>query len=104
MSCEVAERVKAALRPSKAEKRVVLRGQAALLMSQGVSIRDTAKMLGVNDRTVRRWRQRFLRTGDIVAALADAPRSGRPRALSQTQTPRESKPKPAVGRATSTSR
>ena len=103
MSCEVAEQVKAAVRPSKAEKRVVLRGQAALLMSQGVSIRDTAKALGVNDRTVRRWRQRFLQTGDIIAALADAPRSGRPRALSRTRMPRESSLKPAVHRAKSTS-
>jgi hypothetical protein len=82
------ERVEAAIRPAKVEKRVVLRAEAALLMATGVSTRDTAKALGVNDRTVRRWRQRFLQTGDIVAALADARRSGRPPSLSRRRTPR----------------
>jgi transposase len=104
MSPEERKRVEAVVRPAKAEKRVVLRAEAALLMSQGVSTRDTAKALGVNDRTVRRWRQSFLQTGDILAALADAPRSGRPRSLSRTRTLRESRQRHANHRRTSGSR
>ena len=95
LSREERDRVEAAVRPAKTEKRIVRRAEAALLMAQGVSIRDTAKALGVNDRTVRRWRRRFLQTGDIVAALADAPRSGRPHTLSRTPTRRGSKPRRA---------
>src|SRR5260370_41982143 len=74
---EQCEAIELAIRPAKAEQRVVRRGQAALLMAAGVSIRDTAKALGVQPRTVGRWRKRFLDAGDPVPALADAPRSGR---------------------------
>ncbi len=103
VSAKDLERLEAAVRPAKAEKRIVQRAQAALLMAQGVSIRDTAKALEVTDRTVRRWRQRFLRTGDIVAALADAPRSGRPRTLSRTPMRRGLRPKGAGSPKTSAS-
>ncbi len=75
---EQREAVEAAIRPAKAEQRVVLRGQALLLMAAGVSQGDAARALGVHARTVQKWRQRFLRTEDPVSKLADAPRSGRP--------------------------
>ena len=73
--------IEAALRPEKAERRVVRRGQAALLMADGVPTVDIAKLLGVHQRTVEKWRKRFL-CADPVAKLADAPRTGRPRSLS----------------------
>ena len=80
--------VEAAIRPAKAEQRVVRRGQALLLMAEGVSMRDTARALGLNHRTVRRLRKRFAGADDPVAKLADAPRSGRPPSLSRTPTRR----------------
>src|SRR5580698_2283563 len=79
--------VEAAIRPATAEQRVVRRGQALLLMAEGMSMRDTARALGLNHRTVRRWRKRFIEADDVVAKLADAPRSGRPPSLSRTATP-----------------
>ena len=78
------EAVEAAIRPAKAEKRVVRRGEALLLMAAGVSIEDTARAVGANPRTVWEWRQRFVSTDDPAAKLVDAPRSGRPPSLSRT--------------------
>jgi hypothetical protein len=83
------EAVEAAIRPAKAEKRVVQRGEALLLMASGVSQHDVARALGVHPRTAEKWRQRFLHADDLVSKLADAPRSGRPPSLSRTPSPRE---------------
>jgi hypothetical protein len=77
--------VEAVLRPDKVEKRVARRAQALLLMADGVPACDIAMVIGVHERTVEKWRSRFL-VGDPVKKLADAPRSGRPRALSRTPT------------------
>jgi transposase-like protein len=79
--------IEEAIRPAKAEQRVVRRGQAALLMASGVSVRDTARAVGVDARTVGRWRKRFAEADDPVAKLADAPRSGRPPSLSRVPMP-----------------
>jgi hypothetical protein len=78
--------VEAAIRPAKAEKRIVLRGEAVLLMVQGVGPNDVARILGVHPRTVWRWKKRFGTADDVVSQLADAPRSGRPPSLSPTPT------------------
>ena len=86
LSAEHRTAVEEAIRPAKAEQRVVRRGQALLLMAQGVSMRDTARALGLNHRTVRRLRKRFADTDNPVAKLADAPRSGRPPSLSRRPT------------------
>ena len=75
-------RVEATLRVGKTEVRVARRAQALLLMADGVSAYDTAKLIGVHVRTVFEWRERFRTAEDPSAKLADAPRSGRPRALS----------------------
>jgi hypothetical protein len=84
LSPEQREAVEAAIRPAKAEKRMVRRGEALLLMAAGVSQHDVARMLGVHPRTAEKWRSRFLRADDPVSKLADAPRSGRPPSLSRT--------------------
>jgi transposase-like protein len=81
---EQREAVEAAIRPAKAERWVVVRGQALLLMAEGVSQGDVARALGVHSRTAQKWRKRFLEAKDPVATLADAPRSGRPPSLSRT--------------------
>ena len=83
------EAVEAAIRPAKAEKRVVQRGEALLLMAAGVSQHDVARALGVHARTAEKWRQRFLDSDDPVSLLADAPRPGRPPSLSRTRSQRE---------------
>ena len=74
------EAVETAIRPAKAEKRIVRRGEAVRLMAAGVAAPDIAALLGVHIRTVYRWRVRFS-CPDPVAKLADALRSGRPRSL-----------------------
>jgi transposase len=82
------ERIEAAVRPAKAEQRIVRRAQALLMMADGVPGTDIARLLGVNIRTAQEWRRRFDcdNPGD---RLADAPRSGRPPSLSRTPLRRE---------------
>lgn len=87
--------VEAALRPEKAEQRIVKRGEALLLMAEGVSAPDIAKIVGVHERTVKKWRRRFMCDAP-ASKLADAPRSGRPPSLSRTPTPRGSSRKPVA--------
>ena len=81
-------RIEAAMRPAKAEQRVVRRAQALLMMADGVPGTDIARLLGVDVATVQKWRRRFdcENPGD---KLADAPRSGRPPSLSRTPSRRE---------------
>jgi DNA-binding CsgD family transcriptional regulator len=80
--------VEAAMRPAKAEQRIVRRAQAVLMMADGVPATDIARLLGVHIRTVHGWRRRF-DCEDPVDKLADAPRSGRPPSLSRTPSPHE---------------
>jgi transposase len=78
--------VEAALRAGTTEVRIARRAQALLLMADGVSTYDTAKLIGVHVRTVFEWRERFRTAEDPSAKLADAPRSGRPPSLSLSRT------------------
>lgn len=96
---EERERAKAVLRVSKTEQRVALRAQALLMMADGVAAADVATVLGVNERTVFRWRRRFA-CALPSERLADAPRSGRPPSLSPTRIQRRLSPKPAAHRVT----
>lgn len=82
---EQREHVEALLRRAKVEKRVYLRGRALLMMADGVPANRIAWTLKVHERTAEKWRRRF-RHDDPIAMLADAPRPGRPRALSPTPT------------------
>ncbi len=86
--------IEAAIRPDKVEKRVLRRAEAVLFMADGVPAGDIAKVLGVDVRTVQRWKNRFS-CEEPAKKLADAPRSGRPPSLSQKPTVRRSSPKPA---------
>jgi transposase len=79
--------VEGAIRPTS-EVRIAKRAQALVLMAEGVGSGDIAMLLGIHLRTVFRWKKRFAGVEDPASKLADAPRSGRPRALSRTQTPR----------------
>jgi transposase len=60
------------------------RARIALLADEGRSTTEIAWTLGVDADTVSRWRGRIAAGGlgeDVRAALADAPRSGRPRSI-----------------------
>ena len=103
LSAEERAQFEAALRPATAEKRVVMRAQAVLLMADGVPAIDIAMLVGAHMRTVEKWRARFS-CKKPVEKLADAPRSGRPPSLFRTQTVQKSSRKHAANRATSGSR
>jgi transposase len=77
--------VEAMLRRGKLEKRVYLRARALLMMADAVPTNRIAWELRVHERTAEKWRRRF-RSGDVIAMLADARRSGRPPSLSRTPT------------------
>jgi hypothetical protein len=81
--------IEMAMRPEKAERRIVLRAQALLFMADGVPACDIAMVLGVAERSVFRWRRRF-ECDHPELKLADAPRSGRPPSLSRRPTARRS--------------
>jgi len=88
LSPEQRTEIEMAMRPEKAERRIVVRAQALLFMADGVPASDIAMVLGVHERTVFRWRKRF-ECDHPEEKLADAPRSGRPPSLS----PRPTAPK-----------
>jgi hypothetical protein len=83
LSAEERARIEAALRPARAEQRIVRRAQAVLMMADAVPAADIARLLGVHVRTVEEWRCRF-DCDNPSDKLADAPRSGRPPSLSRT--------------------
>ena len=82
------KKIEAAIRPARAEQRVVRRAQAVLMMADAVPAGDIARLLGVHPRTVEEWRRRF-DCPTPSERLADAPRSGRPPSLSRTPSQRE---------------
>lgn len=91
------------LRTPTTEMRIARRAQGLLLMADAVPDVDIARLLGINDRSVRKWRERF-DGAPVLDRLADAPRAGRPPSLFPTPTARTSSPKPAVPPPTSVSR
>ena len=88
LSAEERARIEQALRPAKAQQRIVRRAQAVLMMADGVPATDIARLLGVHVCTVDDWRKRF-DCATPSGKLADAPRSGRPPSLSLTPSQRE---------------
>lgn len=59
------------------DARLFQRLQAVLWVAQGETISEVAELTGVSAQTVYNWLQRYLACHQ-VAALVDAPRSGRP--------------------------
>lgn len=64
-----------------AAHRDVVRARTILLAAEGLGNEAIACAVGVTERTVRKWRQRFALCS-TVAALQDKPRSGRPARIS----------------------
>lgn len=72
--------VEAVLRQPSTPQGVARRAQALLLFAEAVPACDVARALGVDDRTVFKWRARFAGPNP-VSRLTDAPRVGRPVSL-----------------------
>jgi len=66
-----------------AEARYDHRLHGLLLVAQGMSGHEVARLLGDSPRTVAYWVSRFEEEG--LAGLVDAERSGRPRRLTEPQ-------------------
>ena len=73
-------KLKRLARTKRGEADVALRARMLVLLSGGNSVSRAAERLGVDRKTVRMWRDRFLAHG--VRGLRDKPRSGRPRRIS----------------------
>lgn len=78
LSDEQKEALEAVWREGAAHRERV-RAHAVLLSARGYSIDELAEVLAVERDAVGRWLSRWEEGG--VAALADAPRAGRPRRL-----------------------
>jgi hypothetical protein len=72
------------VRRATSEQRLVQRAKLALLLQARPTVGNTAAaaQLGQHPNWVRKWRKRWAQAGFALAALADRPRSGRPRTLS----------------------
>jgi transposase len=68
------------------EAKVYQRVQAALLIAQGYSVDEVARIIGSRQRSVYYWMRRYL-DHHRVSDLYDAPRTGRPRTAAQITTP-----------------
>ena len=64
------------VRASSSEVRLVERARIVLAAGEGLSTVQIADVVGCSERTVKKWRPRYVRHG--MAGLRDAPRSGRP--------------------------
>jgi transposase len=88
-----------AARP-KSTQRLALRARIILACAEGVDNTDVATRLRVNTVTVGKWRKRFL--ADRLEGLADEPRPGAPRTITDAMVERvitktlEEKPKAAT--------
>jgi hypothetical protein len=70
--------------PLTRAEQAALEDAVRLLMAEGWTAAEIALRVGVRVRAVERWRARFVVAAEPVAALADAPRSGRPRSFVRT--------------------
>ena len=71
------------VRRLKKAQALATRAQIVLACAEGGSVLSVAAELGVSRETVSKWRSRFLR--DRLAGLADQPRPGRPRKITDEQ-------------------
>lgn len=76
VAAEAREKLLSWRRATKTPLGLGRRAWAVLLLAEGLSYAATSRQVGMRERHVRKWAQRFLRAGP--AGLRDAPRSGRP--------------------------
>ena len=77
MPRSVYRELKVIARRQRSEYNVVLRARIILRARAGLGSTEVSRVLGVSDRMVRKWKQRF-REHPCAEALRDADRSGRP--------------------------
>src|SRR4051812_17794507 len=80
------QRLRAALR-NEPRARLYRRLEALLFVAEGLSVSEAARRVRVDRSSVHRWITAYQQSHD-VAALADAPRSGRPRAAKRFSSPK----------------
>jgi len=80
LSPEDRARVTAALRSPKTSAEVLRRLRILSLAAKGMANKTIAVQLGTTEECVSRWRHRFLERG-LDGVFTDAPRSGRPRVI-----------------------
>jgi hypothetical protein len=80
LSNEQKAQVEAILRCPSTPQGEARRAQALLLLAAAVPSDDLARLMGVDERTVFKWKKRFT-VKDPVAAIRDVPLPGRPRSL-----------------------
>lgn len=101
------ELVAGLLRAGNTPQSAVLRCRIVLGAAEGLSNNQLARQLSVTRPTVIKWRQRFEQLG-MLAIWSDAPRSGRPKQISEQQeagiveTTLQSKPRHATHWSTRT--
>jgi transposase len=77
------EKLELLARRPKTAQRVALRAKIVLQAAQGHSNQEIARRLGITGATVGKWRERYRVHG--VEGLADGPRSGTPRKITDAQ-------------------
>jgi transposase len=75
--------LEAQVRRHKAARSLSDRCRMILFCAEGLQSKDVAERLGVHERTVGKWRRRFVQ--DRIEGLVDEYRPGRPRTVSDTQ-------------------
>ena len=94
------EDLRALSRRSKTSQALALRARIVLLAARGLPTEDIAEQLQVASQTVSKWRKRYAERR--LDGICDAPRSGRPRKISDheieqlVRTTLEKKPKGAT--------
>ena len=63
------------VRASSSEVRMVERARIVLAAGEGLTTEQIARRVGCSERTVKKWRPRYVRHG--IAGLRDAPVRGR---------------------------
>ncbi len=80
---EQKEKLLKIVKAQKSEQREVLRANIILLLWEGNGENEVAEQLGIDVKTVRKWRDRFHAKG--IDGLEDSPRSGAPTTFSTLQ-------------------
>src|SRR5215204_2205830 len=70
-------------RRRKSQQQEALRARIILRCAEGMANQDVARLLGVSNPTVGKWRSRFAK--ERLAGLVDAPRSGAPRTITDAK-------------------
>ena len=86
VSAEERQKLESWVRRPKTAQRLAWRARIVLRCAEGKKNQDVAHQLGLDVHTVGKWRERFRRKG--LEGLADEPRPGAPRRISDEQVER----------------